>query len=70
MKPRKVLLLCTMFLFLAGFSGARPAEATDISEQCKADLIALYQNCASQCGRDFRCFLRCAINNFPSSCLD
>ena len=29
MKPRKVLLLGTLFLFLAGFSGANPANAGD-----------------------------------------
>ena len=69
MRPRKVLLLGTLFLFIAGFSGAERATATDISDQCKADLRALVESCGSQCGRDLRCFIRCVVTNFPASCL-
>ena len=68
MKPRKVLILGTLFLFAAGFAGTERATARDISEQCKTDLQALYQRCVSECGRDFRCFLRCVVTNFPDSC--
>jgi len=68
MKPRKVLMLGTLFLFVVGFLGADSATARNISDQCKADIRAVLESCASQCGRDFRCFVRCVVTNFPASC--
>ena len=70
MSVKKVLLLSVLMICFVGFSGSRETPATDISEQCKADLRALYVTCATQCGRDLRCFIRCAVNNFPASCLE
>jgi hypothetical protein len=70
MKPRKVLLMGTLLLFLVGFSGANQVSAGDISDQCKADLRALVERCANECPGNFRCFLRCVVNNFPGSCLE
>jgi hypothetical protein len=61
-------MLGTLFLFLAGFAGTENATARDISDECKADIRALFERCASECGRDFRCFLRCVVTNFPDSC--
>jgi len=68
MKIRKVLLLGTLFMFLAGFSGNYEVTARNVSEQCKADLRALVESCAQECPRDLRCFLRCLVTNFPDSC--
>ena len=69
MRAKKVLLLSVLMICFVAFSGIKEAPAGDISDQCRADLRALYESCVSQCGRDLRCFVRCAVTNFPASCL-
>lgn len=69
MSVKKVFLLSVLMICFVGFSGSRETPATNISDECRADLRALYVRCASDCGRDLRCFLRCAVTNFPQSCL-
>jgi hypothetical protein len=68
MSFRKVLLLSVLMMCFVGFAGSREAPARDVSDQCKADIRALFERCATECGRDFRCFLRCVVTNFPASC--
>ncbi len=71
MKMRRILLLVTFMLFLIGSLGgtqvsAKPTPNTDLSEECKAEIKAVLQNCSTACGKDFRCFLRCIINSYPA----
>lgn len=68
MRVRKVLLLSALMVSFVAFSGSQQTSAGHISEQCKADLIALYESCKLQCPGNLRCFLRCAVTNFPASC--
>jgi len=70
MSVRRVLLLSALMVCFVGFSGTTEAPARNISEQCKADLRAVIESCAQQCPRDLRCFVRCVVTNFPSSCLE
>jgi len=70
MKPRRVLLLGMLLLFAAGLSSSSSATARDISEQCRADIRAVYENCRLTCPGNLRCFIRCVVNNFPASCLE
>ena len=71
MRFRRVLLVSTMMLLLVGFSGSNGATARDISPECREALQALVTRCSTECGHNFRCFLRCAIVNFPTEvCLD
>lgn len=68
MRVRRVLMLSVLLVSFVAFSGAQETAATGISEQCKTDIIAVARRCAEQCQRDLRCFIRCAIANFPASC--
>lgn len=69
MKARKILLLITLIVLVMGFSSGRraTAEATthEISDQCKAEIRTVLENCHQACGRDIRCFIRCVVNNLP-----
>ena len=68
MKIRKVLLLSIVMMFLIGFAGSKETTARNVSEQCRADIVAVAQRCGQECARDLRCFIRCVVTNFPASC--
>jgi len=70
MNARRFLLLGTLLLFAVGLSGGSRATARDISDQCRADIRAVYENCRLTCPGNLRCFIRCVVNNFPASCLE
>lgn len=68
MKVRKVLLLSALMVCFVAFSGSKQTTAGHISEQCKADIKAVLESCKQECPASLRCFLRCVVTNFPSSC--
>jgi len=69
MRTGRVLLLSVLMVIFVAFSGGKETTARNVSEQCKADLKAVVGSCKLECAGNLRCFLRCAINNFPESCL-
>ena len=78
MKVKRVLLIMTFMLLLIVFSGGQPTTASpntatpntiELTEECKAEIKAVLQGCAQQCGRNLRCFIRCVTANYPSCAL-